>query len=206
MREEITSEVLEATAEFEDNGMYTPHFYKTVLSREEFVSKYIDEAMTIAGCEDCLNYGKVWSCPKHDFSLKDFWEQFSVVELYVVQIMFAPELLAETYSEDEMQMLMSEVIPVETNRLHDYARMMEDQVPESMCFSSGGACSKCKGGCSRTLDQPCRFPEELRYSVESIGINACKAIEELFEFPLLWSMFGKLPEYLTFVNGLLKKG
>lgn len=200
MREDITSLVIQ---DFEGNGMYTPHFYKTVIPREEFVEKYVDEQMTLEGCEDCLNYEKVWSCPHHSFALDEFWNRFSSVELYIVQIMFEPELLEETYSVDEMQMLMDEVIPVETERLHDYARLQEEQNPGSMCFSSGGACKRCKNGCSRTLDQPCRFPDELRYSVESIGINACKATEELFEFPLLWSMFGKLPEYLTFVNGLL---
>lgn len=201
MREDITSIVL---PERPDNGMYTPYFYKTVINREEFVSRFVDEAMTLAGCEDCLSYGKVWSCPKHRFSLEEFWNQFTEVELYIVKIVFEPELLEETYSVDEMQMLMNEVIPVETERLHAFAKEQEQRNPGSMCFSSGGACSRCKNGCTRTLDQPCRFPEELRYSVESIGINACKATEELFEFPLLWSMFGKLPEYLTFVNGLLK--
>ncbi len=200
MKIDITNEVC---PDFEENGMYHPYFYKTIIDRETFVEKYVDEAMTLAGCEDCLHLGKIWSCPKHSFTLEEFWNRFSTVELYIVQLVFDSSLLEETYSDDEMQMLMSEVIPVETERLHAYAAAKEKETPHSMCFSSGGACSRCKNGCTRTLDQPCRFPDELRYSVESIGINACKATEELFEVPLLWSFFGKLPEYLTFVNGLL---
>ena len=43
----------------------------------------------------------------------------------------------------------------------------------------------------------------MRYSIESLGGEVDRAIEEIFGYEILYAHDGKLPKYLIFVGGLL---
>ena len=82
--------------------------------------------------------------------------------------------------------------------------MMEEEkkYPGSISLSAG-SCSRCKGGCTRPQGKPCRFPDEIRYSIESLGGNVGMTIEKLMGLELEWMEEGKLPSHFILVNGLL---
>ena len=68
---------------------------------------------------------------------------------------------------------------------------------------SAGSCIRCGGNCTRKEKKPCRFPEKLRYSIESLGGNVGLTISRLMGIKLEWIEEGKLPSYFVLVCGLL---
>ena len=57
--------------------------------------------------------------------------------------------------------------------------------------------------CTRDFNLACKMPFKMRYSIEALGGDVDKTIEDLFECKILYAQNGKLPEYLLFVGGLL---
>ena len=62
-----------------------------------------------------------------------------------------------------------------------------------------------KGNCTRPEGKPCRYPEKMRYSIESIGGNVGKTVSKLLGIELEWIQDGKVPSYFVLCGGLLKK-
>ena len=82
---------------------------------------------------------------------------------------------------------------------------MEKEYPGSISLSAG-SCDLCKEeGCSRVKGEPCRYPDQMRYSIESIGGNVGKTVSKLMGYELEWVEEGKVPSYFVLVGGLLKK-
>ena len=52
---------------------------------------------------------------------------------------------------------------------------------------------------------PCRYPETMRYSIESLGGNVGLTIEKLMGLKLEWMEEGRLPHHFILVCGLLQK-
>ena len=61
------------------------------------------------------------------------------------------------------------------------------------------------GICKRTEGQPCRFPDKMRYSIESLGGNVGLTISRLMGIELEWMKEGTMPRYFVLVSGLLVK-
>ena len=65
-----------------------------------------------------------------------------------------------------------------------------------------GKCNMCMR-CTREFGAPCKMPFKMRYSLESLGGEVDRAVEDIFGYEILYAHDGKLPEYLIFVGGLL---
>ena len=82
---------------------------------------------------------------------------------------------------------------------------MEAVYPQSKALSAG-TCLLCgEGNCTRALSEPCRYPDKMRYSIESLGGNVGLTVSKLMGIQLEWIEEGKLPSYFVLVGGLLKK-
>ena len=82
---------------------------------------------------------------------------------------------------------------------------MEKQHPGSVSLSAG-SCSMCREeGCTRSKGEPCRHPNLMRYSIESVGGNVGLTVSKLMGYELEWVEEGKVPSYFVLVGGLLKK-
>ena len=57
--------------------------------------------------------------------------------------------------------------------------------------------------CTKTIGMPCKMPFKLRYSIESLGGDVDRTIEDTFGYKIIYAKDGKLPEYMIFVGGLL---
>lgn len=77
----------------------------------------------------------------------------------------------------------------------------EAKTPGSVSLSAG-SCTQC-AGCLRPEGKNCRFPEKMRYSIESLGGNVGLTISKLLGIELEWMEEGKLPRYFVLVSGLL---
>ena len=89
---------------------------------------------------------------------------------------------------------------------HNYGKVWScpsyESHPGSISLSAG-SCHRCKNGCTRTQEKPCRFPEKMRYSIESLGGNVGLTIEKLMGIKLEWIEEGKLSHHFVLVCGLL---
>ena len=82
---------------------------------------------------------------------------------------------------------------------------LEKEFPGSVSLSAG-SCGMCRGGgCTRPEGKPCRFPEKMRFSIESLGGNVGLTVSRLMGIELEWMEEGKMPSYFVLVGGLMKK-
>ena len=175
----------------------------------EFVEKYVDVPKFLKFCEECKNYNKVWSCPKYDFDPMDIWNSYESLDLVVIKIIYDEESSKKTFTEDELKTIGRNSLLVEKQNLMDEFMEIEKSSPDTL-FLAAGSCDVCGPNdetinCAKILGEPCRYPDKLRYSVESLGGDVVKAAEDIFGIELKWSNEDTLPEYFILMCGLLKK-
>lgn len=66
-----------------------------------------------------------------------------------------------------------------------------------------GQGAESSGGCTRREGLPCRHPDKVRPSLESMGFDIGKTAKELFGLELKWASDGMLPEYYVLVGAVM---
>ena len=178
-------------------------FRKTVLPVKKVLSDYVNAPKFLAACEHCPNYGRIGSCPPYDFSVIDYWRNYDSFEVLCVQAFVPDELRARVYSQEELKAAVESVIAEARGALDSRLAAEEAAQPGSRMLSAG-KCVRC-ADCACAHGQPCRFPESIRYSIESLGGDVVALVQDRFKLSLLWAEGGQLPEYFVLVGGLLKK-
>ena len=178
--------------------MYTLQKFEKNISVDDYLEGYVNVGEFLEYCKECRNYDKVWSCPPYDFEPEDYWKGFR--ELYILgyKINFAGDA-----SENRSIEIMAEV----KKKLSEELFALEDEFEGSISLSAG-SCSICmdeKESCTRKDGEACRYPDKMRFSIESIGGNVGKTIHDLLGISLCWIEEGKVPEYFVLAGGLLKK-
>lgn len=167
-------------------------FEKTI-KVDEFVEGYVNVEEFLECCKACENYEQVWSCPTYDFDPVDFWRGFE--NLYVV----GKKMILEEEEKENWETLMTQVKEDLTETLY----VLEGQYPHSQSLSAGN-CKICgEGNCTRKIGEPCRYPEKMRYSIESLGGNVGLTASKLLGIDLQWIAEGQIPDYFVLVGGLL---
>jgi len=176
--------------------MYTLERFEKEISVPLYLEHYVNVEEFLEYCKACPNYEKVWSCPAYTFNPEDYWKEYSSLLVVAYKINFE----AGTDEKKSME-IMAEVKDKITEELF----AMEEEHAGSVSLSAG-SCSVCgKGNCTRTEGKPCRYPEKMRYSIESIGGNVGKTVSKLLGIELEWIEEGKMPSYFVLCGGLLKK-
>ena len=177
-----------------DSDRYTLKRFEAETDVKTYVRDFVDVGGFLECCKVCPNYNNVWSCPPYDFDPMDYWNSFERILIAGYQITFQGEHTQETMTEtlwDVKQKLAEELYE------------LEKEFPGSQSLSEG-TCQICKS-CSKQEGAPCRFPDKMRYSIESIGGNVGKTISSLCGIEIEWIEDGKLPEHFVLVGGLLKR-
>lgn len=164
----------------------------------QFVERYVDTDHYDAGCRGCDNYGQVWVCPPYDFSVSGYWSGFREVCLRGVQLRFSPEEQARSYDPEELAERLRQLF---SRTARQMILRLREEYPRSDILTVGG-CHLCER-CTRPEGRPCRYPEGIGYTLESLGCDVSAAAEQLLGWPLLWSRKGCLPEYMALVCGVL---
>lgn len=176
--------------------MYNLERFEKEISLPLYLEHYVNVEEFLQYCKACPNYNKLWSCPAYDFNPEDYWGRYRTLTILGYKINFAPDI-----TEKRSMEIMAEV----KNKITEELFAMEEKFPESMSLSAG-SCSECgPDACTRTEGLPCRYPEKMRYSIESLGGNVGKTVHKLLGIELEWIEEGKLPSYFVLVGGLLKK-
>ena len=176
--------------------MNTVEKFEKEINVKEYVEDYVNVEEFLEYCKACPNYEKVWSCPSYDFSPIDYWNRYSRIYIVARKIIFDDDTNVEDSSK-----IMAGVKKEMSKELYELEKQYEGSVS-----LSAGSCSLCSDkGCTRVLNKPCRHPELMRYSIESIGGNVGLTVSKLMGIELEWITKGKLPSYFVLVGGLLKK-
>ncbi len=167
--------------------------YEKKIGIDEYVEGYVNVEEFLECCKACRNYQQVWSCPTYDFDPVDYWKKFE--NLYVV----GKKMILEEEEKENWETLMAEVKDGLTKDLY----ALEGQHPSSQSLSAGN-CEICgEGNCTRKTGEPCRYPEQMRYSIESLGGNVGLTAGKLLGIELQWIAEGQIPDYFVLVGGLL---
>lgn len=160
---------------------------------DAYLRNCVDVPRFLALCRECPNYEHRWSCPPFSFDPMDIWTGYDTLRLVARQLIFTPGFRAG----DALAALETEKALFTEDLM-----VLERSVPGSRMLSPG-KCQLCPGGCSRGAGQPCRRPERLRCSIEALGGNVSRTVEDYLGKSLLWMTGDTAPEYLMLVGGLL---
>jgi len=82
------------------------------------------------------------------------------------------------------------------SRAERYIRFISEQY-NGGCISTG-SCRLCKP-CKRKKDLPCAHPDRMAYSMEALGVDVGRMVEDCFQKPPLWYRL----EHTYVVSGIL---
>jgi len=175
---------------------------KRELPMGEFLEKYVDVERFLKSCSECRGYGMTWACPPYDFDPNDIWRRFRSILIYGRKVVFSPEEREKTYDKHELTLSYNSILKPVKQGLMEELYALEAANEGSLALSAGG-CDLC-AECTRPKGGPCRFPDRMRYSVESIGGDVLGVMSEVLGEKVLWAEDGRLPEHFLIVGGLLR--
>lgn len=173
------------------------------MEMEKYINEYVNIEEFIEYCKECEGYNKIWSCPDYDFNAKGYWEKFDYIHILGNKIEFYDEVIEEKRTNEELKKFMDEVLTKEKQKLAEILYNSESEYPGSISLSAG-SCHLCDV-CERVYERPCKYPDEMRYSMESLGANVGKTCSKLLKIELLWAEEDKLPKYFILISALLSK-
>lgn len=170
----------------------------------EYRAQCVDVPKFLGYCAACPNYGGTWSCPPFDFDPQTVWDRYDRILLRAVKVPVPAELREKVLSpqeiNDESHALLA---PIKHDLLSSLLEQ-ERATPGSLALSAG-RCQECQV-CTKASGQPCRQPERMRHSIESLGGDVGKTLSLYLGQELLWGREGHLPEYYILLGGLLLGG
>lgn len=170
----------------------------------EYRAQCVDVPKFLGYCAACPNYGGTWSCPPFDFDPQTVWDRYDRILLRAVKVPVPAELRKKVLSpqeiNDESHALLA---PIKHDLLSSLLEQ-ERATPGSLALSAG-RCQECQV-CTKASGQPCRQPERMRHSIESLGGDVGKTLSLYLGQELLWGREGHLPEYYILLGGLLLGG
>ncbi|MDY6205906.1 MAG: DUF2284 domain-containing protein [Prevotella sp.] len=171
-----------------------------LIAADEYIRDYRDAETFCACCAQCGQYGQRWSCPPYDFDIDDYVSGYRQVMVVGTKIVFE-ESFRHSFAtaqerNDASNMAMEEAI----RQVVMQHRQWEERFPKSLAFVAA-KCLLCEPlPCTRPLNLPCRHPDMMRHSLESVGFDIGKTAESLLNTPLRWASGVSLPEYLLLVT------
>lgn len=182
--------------------MITTRRFEAEISVEKYFRNYVDIEQFESKCRECPTYNKFWCCPSFDFDVEEYWKKYNDLFLLAMRIKPDPKYRGKKFEGEELYNILKETMNKGKELLAGELAVWEKKMPGSVALSAG-SCILCKDKCARETGEPCRHPEDMRYSMEALGANVGKTISELMGLEMLWVEDGVIPEYFVLVSGLL---
>ena len=167
----------------------------------EYIKEYVNIEEFIEYCKECECYNKKWSCPEYRFNVTEYWEKFKYINIIGNKIIFNDDVLEIERTDEELKEFMKQVLEKEKQKLAEILYEIESKYLGSISLSAG-SCHLCHV-CERIYERPCKYPDKMRYSMESLGANVGKTCSKLLRVELLWAEENKLPKYFVLISCLL---
>ncbi len=175
------------------------------ISMDHLLEDYFDRDKIFGYCKTCPNYEKNWSCPPHQFDEKLFLKEFKYIHLIGRQYEVPqndirkirdPKLISEycTQKTEAMKVMTWKTLLELENDVEGAIGLIPGSCP--ICQAQGMVCT-------RESNQACRYPNLMRYSLESLGFSVTDLIKYEVGMTIKWSENQRLPDQLTSVAGIL---
>lgn len=168
---------------------------------ETYMRACVDVARFLPCCAKCPNYETKWSCPPYDFDVQALWRSYTRIHLIFQKIEMPDTLAGKTDAASAAA--AAQIRRTAKDALLERLYALERENPGSRALSAG-SCSICPL-CARASGKPCRVPEKMRYSIESLGGDVGETAQRYFNLSLLWSKNGEVPAYSVLATALLMK-
>lgn len=172
-----------------------------LISVADYLAEYYD-AKILDYCKVCPNFGKTWACPPYDFDARAFVAQFNHAMLIGTKAVPTAATREQSTSPEARLALQKQGIQDAWQSVRPFMMQCEQRHPGTVSLCGPFACHGCDG-CSRPDGNPCKHPELMRHSLESLGFDVGKTTTQLLGIELQWASDGQLPPYLTLVTMLL---
>ena len=181
---------------------YTVGIFHNKMTIHDFIDKYQNQEKYIVYCRNCPNYNNRWSCPPLSFDVNEYLNKYNWIYLIAKKIDLSAELIKRTDTVQKIKQATYDILWPEKSDLAEKLLSLEAIYPSSISLSAGG-CSLCQN-CARTTNEPCRFPNKMRYSLDSFGFDLSAITRDLLGYEIKWCN-DRLPDYYTLVHALLTK-
>ena len=166
---------------------------------EEYRKNYVDfEKFSKLCIEEQEMLGYNWSYPPFDFDVDELWNSFNKLKLVAFKIEFSEEEQAHTFSDIELNNILKRFERFKARLMNDIY-VLENEDSQGLFLGKCNMCMKC----TREFEMPCKMPVKMRYSLEALGADVDRTVEDVFGLKIHYAQDGKLPPYLIFVGGLL---
>ena len=175
---------------FEKNGkIFT---LKAIVCENKDLIKFMNRDYFLKLCKNgCSNYNKNWSCPPNSPK----FDEFSADNTNSLLVEVTSEVRDK---EDYMEAYIE-------NRSTLEALLSKMQIDFECLKTSCGTCNICKR-CALLDNKNCYHPEEMRYSMEAMGMDLAKLSEEIFDHKLTWNSENKKSNICTSIGSILFNG
>ncbi|KYH34750.1 hypothetical protein CLTEP_13490 [Clostridium tepidiprofundi DSM 19306] len=160
--------------------------------------KYHNPNVVYNYCKQCPDYNKFWSCPVFNFSEKEYIKKYTYAYIISAKLYTKEAHSNNDESQNDINLYYNSLRKIFDKKLLELEKNYENTVS---LFA--GRCYICEK-CSKILNKPCIHPEYMRYSLESLGIEVTKIVEDILNDKILWSQYSK-QEYILLVGALLSK-
>ena len=169
----------------------------------DFLRECVDLPRFDKCCKACPNYSKNWSCPPLPIPPMALWAQYETILLQYRRVDVPQDLRKKTFTQQELGEVALMLLREEKRAMLLELLDLEKETSGSMALAAG-SCDFCPNGtCMRLQDLPCRHPDKMRYSLETLGGDMSKALSLYFDRKILWANNGHLPEYYVLLGALL---
>ncbi len=183
-----------------DNN-YTVEVKRQTLPIDKLITDFYRLDKIRPFCLECPMYQKKWSCPPFDFNEEKYLRNYGYADILLLKINYSDTL--RNLPVEDQKKIGTLIIKKEKLKFLKKLYDLEKEVPNSKILSAG-TCDLCEGmPCARVLSKPCRHPDLMRHSLESLGIDVVKLLDDVFKEDIKWSSDGSLPENHQIVFGFL---
>lgn len=200
--------------------------FSVVCPMADYMRGFRDVSRFEEYCKVCGQYGTCWTCPPFDFDTDGYLARYENILLVAVKIDVPcqSEKMSELGKTDDSEMLpandgIADIAIERRMKLLEQTRVVMDRKlleKEAqlhgraffagtclLCGRGAGQGAESSGGCTRREGLPCRHPDKVRPSLESVGFDIGKTAKELFGLELKWASDGMLPEYYVLVGAVM---
>ena len=174
--------------------------HRSVRTRD-YVRDLVDVPKFLGFCRACSRHDQTWGCPEFDFDPLEVWGRYEWFHLTARIMEFMADQPRTGLSHEELVGDVMAMFHREKMQAHRELVALHRRVTPSMALSAG-ACELC-AECTRPLGKPCRIPDQLFHSIESLGGDVATTMSQLFDHPVEWSDGDRLPDSYLVVTGLL---
>ncbi len=172
------------------------------ISANDYIRDYRDSERFIKYCRQCSRYGKTYSCPPFDFDTDEYISGYRDVYIIGTKVVFDEATRQASTTIELRDAISHNAMYMSLDSLEESHNRLLAKFPDTISFLVG-KCRVCDSvPCARPQGLPCRHPDRVRHSIESVGFDVGKTTSQLLGIELKWSSDHQLPEYITLVTAL----